>query len=164
MDNLIAEKSLIEEKNNQLNDLKERKNKLESEINSIKVSLDSKKSKIDELKSFDFNTEKEKIEKEFANKKFESENKIPEIEDESENNIFNDVQYRFSELNDMVQDTDVKSQSMKFSNKSSIQVLLCVILIGLLVFMNCNKDPTIHWGIIASIIVASILFVFVTLK
>ena len=35
MDKLIAEKSLIEEKNNQLNDLKERKNKLESEINSI---------------------------------------------------------------------------------------------------------------------------------
>lgn len=95
---------------------------------------------------------------------FESENKIPEFEDESENNIVNDVQYRFSELNDIVQDTDVKSRSMKFSNKSSIQVLLCVILIGLLVFMNCNKDPTIHWGIIASIIVASILFVFVTLK
>ena len=50
MDKLIAEKSLIEEKNNQLNDLRERKNKLESEINSIKISSDSKKSKIDELK------------------------------------------------------------------------------------------------------------------
>ena len=85
MDKLIAEKSLIEEKNNQLNDLKERKNKLESEINSIKVSSDSKKSKIDELKSFDFNTEKEKIEKEFANKKLESENKIKLLEEQREN-------------------------------------------------------------------------------
>ena len=85
MDKLIAEKSLIEEKNNQLNDLKERKNKLESEINSIKISSDSKKSKIDELKSFDFNAEKEKIEKEFANKKLESENKIKLLEEQREN-------------------------------------------------------------------------------
>ena len=85
MDKLIAEKSLIEEKNNQLNDLKERKNKLESEINSIKVSSDSKKSKIDELKSFDFDTEKEKIEKEFINKKLESENKIKSLEEQKEN-------------------------------------------------------------------------------
>ena len=85
MDKLIAEKSLVEEKNNQLNDLKERKNKLESEINSIKVSSDSNKSKIDELKSFDFNTEKEKIEKEFTNKKLESENKIKLLEEQREN-------------------------------------------------------------------------------
>ena len=85
MDKLIAEKSLIEEKNNQLNDLKERKNKLESEINSIKISSDSKKLKIDELKSFDFNAEKEKIEKEFTNKKFESENKIKSLEEQREN-------------------------------------------------------------------------------
>lgn len=85
MDKLIAEKSLIEEKNNQLNDLRERKNKLESEINSIKISSDSKKSKIDELKSFDFDTEKEKIEKEFADKKFESENKIKSLEEQREN-------------------------------------------------------------------------------
>lgn len=85
MDKLIAEKSLIEEKNNQLNDLRERKNKLESEINSIKISTDSKKSKIDELKSFDFNAEKEKIEKEFADKKFESENKIKSLEEQREN-------------------------------------------------------------------------------
>lgn len=85
MDKLIAEKSLIEEKNNQLNDLKERKNKLESEINSIKISSDSKKSKIDELKSFDFDTEKEKIEKEFADKKLESENKIKSLEEQKEN-------------------------------------------------------------------------------
>lgn len=85
MDKLIAEKSLIEEKNNQLNDLRERKNKLESEINSIKISSDSKKSKIDELKSFDFNAEKEKIEKEFADKKFESENKIKSLEEQREN-------------------------------------------------------------------------------
>lgn len=85
MDKLIAEKSLIEEKNNQLNDLKERKNKLESEINSIKVSSDSKKSKIDELKSFDVDTEKEKIEKEFVTKKLESENKIKSLEEQREN-------------------------------------------------------------------------------
>ena len=85
MDKLIAEKSLIEEKNNQLNNLRERKNKLESEINSIKISSDSKKSKIDELKSFDFDTEKEKIEKEFANKKLESENKIKSLEEQREN-------------------------------------------------------------------------------
>ena len=85
MDKLIAEKSLIEEKNNQLSDLRERKNKLEPEINSIKVSSDSKKSKIDELKSFDFDTEKEKIEKEFANKKLESENKIKSLEEQREN-------------------------------------------------------------------------------
>ena len=85
MDKLIAEKSLIEEKNNQLNDLRERKNKIESEINSIKISSDSKKSKIDELKSFDFDTEKEKIEKKFADKKFESENKIKSLEEQREN-------------------------------------------------------------------------------
>ena len=85
MDKLIAEKSLIEEKNNQLNDLKERKNKLESEINSIKVSSDSKKSKIDELKLFNFDTEKEKIEKEFDDKKLESENKIKSLEKQREN-------------------------------------------------------------------------------
>ena len=85
MDELIAEKSLIEEKKNQLNDLKERKNKLESEINSIKVSSDSKKSKIDELKSFDFNIEKEKIENEFVDKKLESENKIKSLEEQKEN-------------------------------------------------------------------------------
>ena len=85
MDKLIDEKSLIEEKNNQLNDLRERKNKLESEINSIKISSDSKKSKIDELKSFDFDTEKEKIEKKFADKKFESENKIKSLEEQREN-------------------------------------------------------------------------------
>ena len=85
MDKLIAEKSLVEEKNNQLNDLKERKNKLESEINSIKISSDSKKSKIDELKSFNFDTEKEKIEKEFFNKKLESENKIKSLEEQKEN-------------------------------------------------------------------------------
>lgn len=85
MDKLIAEKSLIEEKNNQLNDLKERKNKLESEINSIKVSSDSKKSKIDELKSFNFDTEKEKIEKEFADKKLEFENKIKSLEEQRKN-------------------------------------------------------------------------------
>ena len=85
MDKLIAEKSLIEEKNNQLNDLRERKNKLESEINSIKISSNSKKSKIDELKSFDFNAQKEKIEKEFADKKFESENKIKSLEEQREN-------------------------------------------------------------------------------
>ena len=85
MDKLIAEKSLIEEKKNQLNDLKERKNKLESEINSIKISSDSKKLKIDELKLFDFDTEKEKIEKEFADKKLESENKIKSLEEQREN-------------------------------------------------------------------------------
>lgn len=85
MDKLVAEKSLIEEKNNQLNDLKERKNKIESEINSIKVSSDSKKSKLDELKSFNFNTEKEKIEKEFVDKKLESENKIKSLEEQREN-------------------------------------------------------------------------------
>lgn len=97
MDKLIAEKSLIEEKNNQLNDLKERKNKLESEINSIKVSSDSKKSKIDELKSFDFDTEKEKIEKEFANKKLESENKIKSLE-EQKNNLDKDINEKMIEL------------------------------------------------------------------
>lgn len=85
MDKLVAEKSLVEEKNNQLNDLKERKNKLESEINSIKISSDSKKSKIDELKSFNFDAEKEKIEKEFANKKLESENKIKSLEEQKKN-------------------------------------------------------------------------------
>ena len=55
------------------------------EINSIKVSSDSKKSKIDELKSFNFDTEKEKIEKEFADKKLESENKIKSLEEQKEN-------------------------------------------------------------------------------
>lgn len=97
MDKLIAEKSLIEEKNNQLNDLRERKNKLESEINSIKISSDSKKSKIDELKSFDFNAEKEKIEKEFADKKLESENKIKSLEEQREN-LDKDINEKMIEL------------------------------------------------------------------
>ena len=97
MDKLIAEKSLIEEKNNQLNDLRERKNKLESEINSIKISSDSKKSKIDELKLFDFNAEKEKIEKEFANKKLESENKIKSLEEQREN-LDKDINEKMIEL------------------------------------------------------------------
>ena len=97
LENLIVEKSLIEEKKNQLNDLKERKNKLESEINSIKVSSDLKKSKIDELKSFDFNTEKEKIEKEFTNKKLESENKIKLLEEQREN-LDKDINEKMIEL------------------------------------------------------------------
>ena len=97
LENLIVEKSLIEEKKNQLNDLKERKNKLESEINSIKVSSDSKKSKIDELNSFDFNTEKEKIEKEFVNKKLESENKIKLLEEQREN-LDKDINEKMIEL------------------------------------------------------------------
>lgn len=86
MDKLIAEKSLIEEKNNQLNDLKERKNKIESEMNSIDSSIDSKYHKIiSEYKSFNLKTEQEKIEKEFANKKLESENKIKSLEEQREN-------------------------------------------------------------------------------
>lgn len=97
MDKLIAEKSLIEEKNNQLNDLRERKNKLESEINSIKISSDSKRSKIDELKSFDFNAEKENIEKEFVNKKLESENKIKLLEEQREN-LDKDINEKMIEL------------------------------------------------------------------
>ena len=86
MDKLIAEKSLIEEKNNQLNDLKERKNKIESEMNSIDSSIDSKYHKIiSEYKSFNIKTEQEKIEKEFADKKLESENKIKSLEEQKEN-------------------------------------------------------------------------------
>jgi exonuclease SbcC len=86
MDKLIAEKSLIEEKNNQLNDLKERKNKIESEMDSIDSSIDSKYHKIiSEYKSFNLKTEQEKIEKEFANKKLESENKIKSLEEQKKN-------------------------------------------------------------------------------
>lgn len=86
MDKLIAEKSLVEEKNNQLNDLRERKNKLESEMNSIDSSIDSKYHKIiSEYKSFNLKTEQEKIEKEFADKKLESENKIKLLEEQREN-------------------------------------------------------------------------------
>lgn len=86
MDKLIAEKSLIEEKNNQLNDLKERKNKIESEMDSIDSSIDSKYHKIiSEYKSFNLKTEQEKIEKEFADKKLESENKIKSLEEQREN-------------------------------------------------------------------------------
>ncbi len=86
MDKLVAEKSLIEEKNNQLNDLKERKNKIESEMDSIDSSIDSKYHKIiSEYKSFNLKTEQEKIEKEFADKKLESENKIKSLEEQREN-------------------------------------------------------------------------------
>ena len=86
MDKLIAEKSLVEEKNNQLNDLRERKNKLESEMNSIDSSIDSKYHKIiSEYKSFNLKTEQEKIEKEFADKKLESENKIKSLEEQRKN-------------------------------------------------------------------------------
>ena len=91
MDKLIAEKSLIEEKNNQLNDLKERKNKIESEMNSIDSSIDSKYHKIiSEYKSFNLKSEQEKIEEEFADKKLESENKIKSLE-EQKNNLDKDV-------------------------------------------------------------------------
>ena len=86
MDKLIAEKSLVEEKNNQLNDLKERKNKIESEMDSIDSSINSKYHKIiSEYKSFNLKTEQEKIEKEFADKKLESENKIKSLEEQREN-------------------------------------------------------------------------------
>ena len=86
MDKLVAEKSLIEEKNNQLNDLKERKNKIESEMDSIDSSINSKYHKIiSEYKSFNLKTEQEKIEKEFADKKLESENKIKSLEEQREN-------------------------------------------------------------------------------
>ena len=90
LDKLTAEKSLVEEKKNQLEELKERHSKLESETNSIKTSVDSKKSKIEELKSFNFDSEKEKIEKEFADKKIESENKIKSLE-EQKNNLDKDI-------------------------------------------------------------------------
>ena len=86
MDKLIAEKSLMEEKNNQLNDLKERKNKIESEMDSIDSSINSKYHKIiSEYKSFNLKTEQEKIEKEFADKKLKSENKIKSLEEQREN-------------------------------------------------------------------------------
>lgn len=85
-DKLNAEKSLVEEKNNQLNELKERKNKLDSEMNSIDSSIDSKYHKIiSEYKSFNLKTEQEKIEKDFDDKKLESENKIKSLEEQKEN-------------------------------------------------------------------------------
>lgn len=98
MDKLIAEKSLIEEKNNQLNDLKERKNKIESEMDSIDSSIDSKYHKIiSEYKSFNLKTEQEKIEKEFADKKLESENKIKSLEEQREN-LDKDINEKMIEL------------------------------------------------------------------
>lgn len=85
LENLIVEKSLLEEKKNQFVELKNRIVKIKDEVNSIESSINLKKSKIDELKSFDFDTEKEKIEKEFADKKLESENKIKSLEEQKEN-------------------------------------------------------------------------------
>lgn len=98
MDKLVAEKSLIEEKNNQLNDLKERKNKIESEMDSIDSSIDSKYHKIiSEYKSFNLKIEQEKIEKEFADKKLESENKI-KLLDEQRENLDKDINEKMIEL------------------------------------------------------------------
>lgn len=85
LDKLIAEKSLIEEKQKQKEELEERCSKLKSETDSIGNSINLKKSKIDELKSFDFDTENEKIEKESVDKKILSENKIKELKEEKEN-------------------------------------------------------------------------------
>ena len=94
MDKLNAEKSLIEEKEKQLVELKDRMTNVEDEVNSLVHSISSKETKIEGLNDFDFNLEKEKIEKEFANKKFESENKIKSLE-ESRKNLDKDTNDKF---------------------------------------------------------------------
>ena len=94
LDKLNAEKSLIEEKEKQLVELKDRMTNVEDEVNSLVHSISSKETKIEGLNDFDFNLEKEKIEKEFANKKFESENKIKSLE-ESRKNLDKDTNDKF---------------------------------------------------------------------
>lgn len=90
MDKLIAEKSLVEEKKNQLKDLEERKISLNDECINIDSKISTKKISIVNAKQFNFDTEKEKIEKDFVNKKLESENKIKSLE-EQKNNLDKDI-------------------------------------------------------------------------
>ena len=85
LDKLNAEKSLIEEKEKQLVELKDRMTNVEDEVNSLVHSISSKETKIEGLNDFDFNLEKEKVEKEFADKKLESENKIKSLEESRKN-------------------------------------------------------------------------------
>ena len=94
LDKLNAEKSLIEEKEKQLVELKDRMTNVEDEVNSLVHSISSKETKIEGLNDFDFNLEKEKIEKEFTDKKLESENKIKSLE-ESRKNLDKDTNDKF---------------------------------------------------------------------
>jgi len=84
LDKLNAEKSLVEEKKNQLKDLEERKTSLNNECINIDSKISTKKVSIINAKQFNFDSEKEKIEKEFADKKLESENKIKLLEEQKE--------------------------------------------------------------------------------
>ena len=97
LDKLNAEKSLIEEKEKQLVELKDRMTNVEDEVNSLVHSISSKETKIEGLNDFDFNLEKEKIEKEFADKKLESENKIKSLE-ESRKNLDKDTNDKFIDI------------------------------------------------------------------
>lgn len=90
LEKLNAEKALAEEKEKQLIEFKNRITDVENEVISFVHSISAKETKIEELSSFDFDSEKEKIEKGFADKKLESENKINLLE-EQKNNIDKDV-------------------------------------------------------------------------
>ena len=111
LDKLNAEKSLVEEKKNQLKDLEERKNSLNDECINIDSKISTKKVSIINAKQFNFDTEKEKIEKEFIDKKLESENKIKSLE-EQKNNLDKDINEKSLELESEIKKIEEEYQKL----------------------------------------------------
>ena len=120
LDKLNAEKSLIEEKEKQLVELKDRMTNVEDEVNSLVHSISSKETKIEGLNDFDFNLEKEKIEKEFADKKLESENKIKSLE-ESRKNLDKDTNDKFIDIDCEIKKIENEGNELvKFDDSSLV--------------------------------------------
>ncbi len=111
LDKLNTEKSLVEEKKNQLKDLEERKNSLNDECINIDSKISTKKVSIINAKQFNFDTEKEKIEKEFTDKKIESENKIKSLE-EQKKNIDKDINEKSLELESEIKKIEEEGQKL----------------------------------------------------
>lgn len=111
LDKLNTEKSLVEEKKNQLKDLEERKNSLNDECINIDSKISTKKVSIINTKQFNFDTEKEKIEKEFTDKKIESENKIKSLE-EQKKNIDKDINEKSLELESEIKKIEEEGQKL----------------------------------------------------
>ena len=121
LENLIVEKSLIEEKKNQLNDLKERKNKLESELKIINSSINNKYDKINEYATFDSLSENKKIEELYKDKKIECENKIKLLED-SKNKLDFDLKEKSSSIDSEI--INIEKEENEINNQiSSIRLM-----------------------------------------
>lgn len=137
LDKLNAEKSLIEEKEKQLVELKDRMTNVEDEVNSLVHSISSKETKIESLNDFDFNLEKEKIEKEFADKKLESENKIKSLE-ESRKNLDKDT-------NDKLIDIDCEIKKIEDEGNELVKEIDSIRLMKIIKFddsslVNARND------------------------